>query len=217
MSHAEALAAAIRRIEPRLTSLVKRERAPDQVNSLRVAVLAGLTTSALAVLNLVDMPNLRLVADELVEKVGKFAGNDVVRIDEVILDPSVRAEARNQIMGAGNTNAATAFALAYNLCGPKDLQQMLSLNRGPLGPVGGIAAILCQRLLPKDKASNLMMESVEIVGELMEALKAPEPAPSSRAAQSSGQGCAIAALAVLTGGAGALAGAAALVQHIFST
>lgn len=215
MSTADQLLASIRRIEPRMTELVARERPSDDKNSIRVAVLAGLVTSSIAVLHLVSAPNLRFEVDTLVAKMRTLVSDTVtVRIDQVIIDSRLREEAKAQIMGANNTNASTALSLAYNICGSKDLQQMLSLNRGPMGPLGGVAAVLCQRLLPRDQAGNIFMDAMGIVSELMEALTSRGQSASNSLAPPKGSGCAIAILAVLAGAGGVVSAAVAVYQYL---
>lgn len=211
MSTGDSLLAAIRRLEPTLTSLVMRERPDGHRASIQVASFAGLTTAGLAILNAFGPPSqsTRSAIEAVIQGLPSLVGQETVRVDQVLLEAGLVAQARNQIHGANATNAPTALSLAYNLCGEDDMKKMLSLDKGPLGQIGGIAAVLSQRLLGPDKAANIMMETVSLVGALVESVSPPS-APSHQVA-SRGTGCAIASIALLSGGVGGLA---AVVRYV---
>lgn len=212
MSISESLAAAIRQVEPKLTELVSNERPEDDRKSIRVAAFAGLTTAAVALLNTVGEQSAaaRTEIDALVQQLPRFVGQETVRIEHVILDPELSGRAKSQIQGAKMTNASTALALAYNLCGQQDMKRMLSLDKGPLGSLGGIAAVLSQRLVGNERAANIMMETVEVVNSLAASIAQA----AARGAPKQGVGCAVASMGLLLGGASLAAGAVALVHYL---
>ena len=113
------------------------------------------------------------------------------------------------MFGANSTNAPTALSLAYNLCGEIDMNRMLSLNKGPLGQTGGIAAVLSIRLVGEDKVANIMLEVVNLVVALIETVKNPNS--PAQTASPKGTGCAFAFFALLFAAGGGLV---ALVQHV---
>lgn len=189
MSISSSMLAAISRLEPSLTKAVMRERPDADRQSVKVAALAGLATAGVAILNVLD-PQLsrptRSAIDSLGEGLRGLVGEEKVRIDHVILEAGVVAQARREILGAIWTNAPTALVLAYNLCGEADLKKMLALKNGPFGPSNGISAVLSERLAGPDRARNIMMETLW----LAEALADSAVSPSTSSPQAASKGIA---------------------------
>lgn len=211
MSISSELLAEIGRIEPRLTDIVIEQRPGADRASVRVAAVSGLVVASIATLNSLGPlpPTVRAEIDKLVRQSSNLVGQDIVRLDQVILEPALVAEARAQILGANATNASTALALAHNVGGERDIARMLSLDKGPLGPVGGIAVVLCERLVGQEPAGTFFLDVTGIVSNLTEAfIRAGAETQKSPAQQS--RGCAVVIAGLLLGGPTFIAAACAL-------
>lgn len=217
MPTASSLISAIRSLEPQLTNLVAETRPDADRKSLKVAVVGSLGTASLAVLNIVSHGNPdRSECDALVAALPSLVGQDSVIVDQVISDPELAGQARARIQGANRTNAPTALALAHEICGMKDFTRMLALDKGPMGPIGGVAAVLSQRLVGDEQAANLMLPTLEIVSKLVAAINKPVRLPRSASnTPSQATGCIFGATAILVGAAGTLGGLVAVAWQLF--
>lgn len=204
---------AIRRHEPKLTALVVNERPADHERAIKVAVVVGLGTAAMAVLNIVSRGNPKEAdCDALVAALPTLVGDELVMLDHVFIHSELATRARAQNQGASRAPASAAVRLAYELHGLANLKRMLSMDKGPLGPIGGVATVLSTSLVPSmDQAGNLMLPSVEIIKALVDSLQNQQQPPGNTKSQSTG--CLVATLAILFGGIGIAGGVSLAVWY----
>ena len=148
----------IKKYIPELTDMALEERPDADRGSVEVTSAVLLLITSIYILNMAGRsPEIEQIINALVEELPRAMDDRKVKLIDAILEKDILEQASAHIYGAYNTNLLGAFPAIYNARVASDLQAMGSMTKGPMGELGGVAVVIGDALVGRDKTPNMLV------------------------------------------------------------
>jgi hypothetical protein len=98
----------------------------------------------------------RALIDTLVDQLPRYMEDRSVDITHAVMETELIEAVKSELMGARRTNMLGAFTAIYNSRVARDIIRMTMLEDGPMGELGGMAAVIGEAITTPNKTPDMI-------------------------------------------------------------
>jgi len=147
-----------------LTELALSSRPGANKGSIEVTSAVVLLIATIYFINKIDKGfSARALIDSLVDQLPRSMEERPVGIAHAVMEGDLIDAVKSELMGAQHTNLLGAFTAIYNSRVERDINRMTRLENGPMGELGGVAAVIGEAITKPNETPD-MLAILDILG-----------------------------------------------------